>query len=67
VIAVDNVPTTSAAQLRTQIGMKAIGDTVRLTVLRDGENKQVDISIEQARQDSAAVTSKNKIFEGVTV
>jgi Do/DeqQ family serine protease len=65
VIAVDDVVTTSASQLRTQIGMKAIGDEAKLTVLRDGEKKLIPVEVEKARQDSAAVTAQNKTLEGV--
>jgi Do/DeqQ family serine protease len=64
IVAVDDAPTTSAGQLRTQIGMKAIGETARLTVLRDGEKKQINVEIDKARQP-ANLAGKHKMLEGV--
>ncbi len=64
IIAVDDVPTTSAGQLRTQIGMKAIGDNIKVTVLREDEKKQFNVEIEKPRQ-AAALATKHKLLEGV--
>lgn len=64
IIAVDDVTTTSAGQLRSQIGMKSIGENVKITVLRDNEKKQFSVDIEKARQ-AVALTAQNKMLEGV--
>lgn len=64
IIAVDDVPTTSAGQLRTQIGMKAVGDNVKITVLREDEKKQFTVEVEKARQP-AKLNAQHKILEGV--
>jgi Do/DeqQ family serine protease len=64
IVAVDDAPTTSAGQLRSQIGVKTIGENVKLTVLRDDEKKQVNVEIEKTRQP-VALTAKHKLLEGV--
>ena len=64
IIAVDDAPTTSAGQLRSQIGIKAIGETVKLTVLRDDEKKQFTVEIEKSRP-SSALAAQHKMLEGV--
>jgi Do/DeqQ family serine protease len=45
IIAVDGKSTSSAGQLRSQIGMKSIGDKVVLTVIRDGDQKNIKVKI----------------------
>jgi Do/DeqQ family serine protease len=64
IIAVDDAPTTSAGQLRSQIGVKAVGENVKLTVLRDDEKKQFTVEVEKTRQP-AALVAKHKLLEGV--
>ncbi len=64
IVSVDDLPTTSAGQLRTQIGLKAVGDTVKIGVIRDGEKKQFTVDVEKSRQ-LAASSTQNKMLEGV--
>jgi Do/DeqQ family serine protease len=64
IIAIDDTPTTSAGQLRSQIGIKAVGESVKLTVLRDDEKKQFTVEIEKSRPSSALV-AQHKMLEGV--
>lgn len=64
IISVDDVPTTSAGQLRSQIGMKAVGDNIKITVLREDEKKQFTVEIEKPRQAVAALATKHKLLEG---
>jgi Do/DeqQ family serine protease len=66
IIAVDDVPTTSAGQLRSQIGMKAIGESLRLQILRDDERKQLTVEIEKPHQatTTAGLATKHKLLEG---
>lgn len=49
---VDGAQTTSSNQLRSQIGIKSIGDRVKLSVLRDGRNRQFDMQIGNPQQFS---------------
>lgn len=45
ILEVDGRQTRSAAQLRSRIGVKKIGDRVRLTILRDAETFEQDLKI----------------------
>lgn len=45
ILAVDNNNTKSTGQLRSQIGMKAIGDKVELTILRDGDQQKINVKV----------------------
>ncbi|CAM3156170.1 Do family serine endopeptidase [Moritella viscosa] len=45
ILAVDGDNTKSTAQLRSQIGMKIIGDRVKLTILRDGVQKEIKVKV----------------------
>ncbi|WP_372881032.1 DegQ family serine endoprotease [Psychromonas sp.] len=42
---VDGKATTSTGQLRSQIGIKRIGDKVKITYLRDGQSKTVNVKV----------------------
>ena len=64
IIAVDEAATTSAGQLRSQIGVKNIGETLKLTILRADEKKQLSVEIEKPRAP-ATLTSKHKLLDGV--
>jgi Do/DeqQ family serine protease len=57
---VDGQITKSTGQLRSQIGLKSIGDTVKITLLRDGIKKTVDVGIGKP-QTLSAVDSSAKL------
>ncbi len=63
----NNAPVTSTADLRNRIGLLRAGETVSLTVLRDGEKKtyEVEISDEQALAGQPA--ARNEKLQGVTL
>ena len=64
IIAVDGEETTSVGQLRSQIGIKSIGEKVRLTVIRDGKEKQIKVRVGEP-QELAAVNAKlHMLLEG---
>jgi serine protease DegQ len=48
IIAVDGDPIHGAADLRTKIGLLRISETVRLTIRRDGEERDIEITIAAA-------------------
>jgi len=57
IIAVDNKPVTTAADLRTTIGLLRSGDQVRIKLIRDGKTRTIDATLTQldaARQLAAA-------------
>ena len=45
VVAVDGQKTTSTGQLRSQIGMRTIGEKVTLTIMRDGDEKTIKVKV----------------------
>lgn len=64
IIAVDGEATNSSGQLRSQIGIKSIGDEVRLSYIRDGKVKKVDIKVGEP-QDLASTTGElHELMEG---
>ncbi|MEZ5530211.1 MAG: DegQ family serine endoprotease [Porticoccaceae bacterium] len=64
IIAVDGEETSSAGQLRSQIGVKAIGDKVRLTVIRDGKEKKVDVKVGEPQQLTSVNGKLHNLLEG---
>ena len=57
IVAVDGRKTSSSGQLRSQIGIKQVGDAVKLTLIRDGKNKKVDVVVGEP-QDLAEISGK---------
>jgi len=55
---VDGQLTKSTGQLRSQIGLKSIGDTVKITILRDATQKTVDVKIGKPQALSGADSSE---------
>ena len=66
VISVDGRQTDSAAQLRNEIGGRRIGDSVRLTLLRDGSSKSVTVKIGEP-STVAASDALHPFLEGATL
>lgn len=66
ITAVDGEPTRSTGQLRSQIGVKAIGDKVELTLIR--EDKQLKMKVEvgqpQKQEVSAMSNALHKLLDG---
>jgi len=56
IIAVDNKPVASAADLRTTIGLRRSGDQVRIKLIRDGKTRTINATLTQldATQQLAA-------------
>ncbi len=57
IVAVDSKPVTSAADLRTTIGLRRTGETVRIEVVREGKNKALKATLTElsSSQEMAAV------------
>ena len=57
IVAVDSKPVTSAADLRTTIGLRRTGETVRIEVVREGKNKTLKATLTElsSSQEMAAV------------
>lgn len=45
IVAIDGDETTSASQLRSQIGVKKVGESVKVSVLRDGKRKDIKVRV----------------------
>jgi Do/DeqQ family serine protease len=65
IIEVDGKSTSSAGQLRSQIGMKAIGDKVTLTILRDGDKKKIKVAIGDPESFAGLSGQLPELLEGV--
>lgn len=64
IVAVDERKTTSAGQLRSQIGIKEVGEEVTLTVLREGETKKFKVEVGEPQQLSALSDKLHSLLEG---
>jgi len=54
IVEVDGKPTTSTAQLRSLVGVQAIGDKLRLTLLRDGDRKTFTVEVGEPKAQAQA-------------
>lgn len=66
IIAVDGKDTLSASQLRNQIGIRRIGDTVKVKVIREGDDKVFKVKI----GDPSTISGNGKVhklFEGISL
>ena len=65
VLEVDGQATASTAQLRSRIGIHQIGDTVRLTILRAGDRKLVDVRVGEPQLPQAQRGKLPELLAGV--
>ncbi|MDA7747152.1 Do family serine endopeptidase [Psychromonas sp.] len=65
IIEVDGHSTTSTGQLRSQIGIKEIGDTIKVTLLRDGNKKNIDVKIGDAQNFLLVNDELHDLLKGV--
>ncbi len=64
VISVDGKTIENAAELRNEIGAHRIGDKIKLTLLRDGSTKTVDVKIGEPQADVATTGSVHPFLAG---
>ncbi|MBC6904145.1 DegQ family serine endoprotease [Saccharophagus sp. K07] len=65
IIAVDGRPTLSTGALRNAIGVRKIGDTVKITYIRDGREKTVRCKVGNPNESFASVSGKSHpLLEG---
>lgn len=64
IVDVDGKTTTSTGQLRSVIGIKEIGDKVKVTILRDGKQKQLRINIAAPNRVAAGDAKLHLLLEG---
>ncbi len=65
ILAVDGRPTRSTGQLRSQIGIKSIGDKAKLTILRDGEEKTISVKVGKPRSLAFETRQLHPLLEDV--
>lgn len=66
IVAIDGNTTASSSQLRSQIGIKKIGDTVKVTVIREGKKKSFSVKIGEPLDAASAPGSLNSLLNGAT-
>lgn len=67
VISLDGKPMESSAQLRNEIGQRRIGDSLKLTILRDGRSKMIKAKVGKAADQIATSGSLSPLLEGATL
>lgn len=65
ILEVNGKATTSTGQLRIHIGIKAIGDTVKVTLLRNGKNKELTVKIGEPQTQQKRSTKIHSLLQGV--
>tara|TARA_B110000483_G_scaffold107768_1_gene131428 strand:- start:2721 stop:4085 length:1365 start_codon:yes stop_codon:yes gene_type:complete len=66
IIAIDKRATSSGGQLRSQIGIKEVGDTVKVSLIREGKIKKITVGI--GEQQTSSVDGKiPPLLEGITL
>jgi len=67
VLEVDGVAIQSTAQLRSRIGIKQVGEEVRLTILRDGKTFERDVEVGAADTRVAQATELPELLVGMRI
>ena len=67
ILEVDGKPTRSSGQLRSQIGIKSVGDEVRLSVLRDGKLLEIEVAIGAAKSSGAKIEPPTPMLSGLSL
>ncbi len=65
VIEVDGQPTRSTGQLRSQIGMRTVGDYTKLTIIRDGEIERRKVKVGKPETFAQLDGTLHDLLEGV--
>lgn len=64
IVAVDGVSTNSSGQLRSQIGVKAIGEKLNLTLIREGKTKSISVKVGKPQQLNSMNDKLHPLLEG---
>lgn len=65
IVAVDGKKTTSTGQLRSQIGMRTIGDKLMLTIMRDGDEEAIKVKVGKPGSVEGLSGKIHALLEGV--
>lgn len=66
-IELDGKPLTSAGQLRNQVGLKQIGDKVKVKLLRDGDSRELTVKIGEPSDKVVASEGLHRFLEGASL
>ena len=64
IVSVDNKPTKSSGELRSRIGIKAIGDQIKVTVIRKGHLESFTVTVSDPKQ-GVVLTKRHQLLEGM--
>ncbi len=64
IISINGKPTKSTGQLRTRIGMKAIGDEIEVALIRGNDLKKLKVEIGKI-DNTRSLAKKHKLLDGV--
>lgn len=64
VVAVDDRPVRRAADLRNRVGMSPVGETIELTVVRDGRERRIKAVISETEQQLSGGDALSKYLVG---
>ena len=64
IVAVDGENTTSSGQLRSQIGIKEVGEKLRLSIIRDGKSKQINLAVSEPQQLNTQTGDLHPLLQG---
>lgn len=67
IIEFDGKTMKSAAQLRNAVGLHRIGDKVKITVIREGDEKKLVANIGEASERTVATSSTDKFLDGASL
>ena len=65
IVAVDDKPIKSTGQLRSAIGVKAIGEKIKISVLREGKNLDLKVKIGDSQKLAVQNNEVHKLLAGV--
>lgn len=67
VISVDGEPVDNSSQLRNEIGQRRIGDSLKLTILREGKTRVVKAKVGEAQGTVASSETMHPFLEGAVL
>lgn len=67
VIAVDDRPVNQASDLRNKVGMSPVGEKIQLTIVRDGDEKEITATILEIEQEVAGGEAVSRHLEGASL
>ncbi len=65
IIAVDGQKTSSTGQLRSQIAMRSIGDEIELTIIREGDKKDIKVEVGKPQAFDEVDENIHRLLSGV--